>query len=57
MNINKIDIVSVPVTDQQESKEFYEKVLGFEVVKDNPMPPDRRWVPQFRYFHYVSYMV
>lgn len=41
MNINRIDIVSVPVTDPQESKEFYEEVLGFEVIRDNPMPPDR----------------
>lgn len=44
MNINRIDIVSVPVTDQQKSKEFYENILGFEVIRDNPMPPDQRWV-------------
>lgn len=44
MEINRIDIVSVPVSDQEESKDFYENVLGFEVIRDNPMPPDRRWI-------------
>jgi len=44
MKINRIDIVSVPVTDQDAAKNFYQKMLGFKVVQDNPMPPDRRWI-------------
>lgn len=44
MRINRIDIVSIPVTDQQTAKSFYEKILGFEVVRDNPMGADRRWI-------------
>lgn len=44
MNINRIDIVSIPVTDQDASKRFYSEVLGFSVIRDNPMGPDRRWV-------------
>lgn len=44
MDINRIEIVSVPVSDQEESKDFYENMLGFEVIRDNPMPPDRRWI-------------
>ena len=44
MKINRIDIVSIPVSDQDRAKSFYEKVLGFKVVRDNPMGPGRRWV-------------
>lgn len=44
MKINRIDIVSIPVSDQQASKTFYEDILGFEVIRDNPMGPDQRWV-------------
>lgn len=44
MTINRIDIVSIPVNDQQKAKAFYKSVLGFEVVRDNPMGPERRWV-------------
>lgn len=44
MGINRISIVSVPVKDQKEAKKFYCGVLGFEVVRDNPMGPEQRWV-------------
>lgn len=44
MRINRIDIVSIPVRDQQAAKSFYKDILGFAVVRDNPMGPDRRWV-------------
>jgi len=44
MKINRIDIISIPVSDQEKSKKFYEEILGFEIIKDNPMPPDRRWI-------------
>ena len=44
MKLNRIDIVSVPVADQDEAKAFYTDVLGFEVVRDNPMGPGQRWV-------------
>ncbi len=44
MIIRRIDVVSVPVSDQLASKAFYSDVLGFEVIRDNPMGPDQRWV-------------
>jgi catechol 2,3-dioxygenase-like lactoylglutathione lyase family enzyme len=40
----KIDIVSIPVSDQTAAKEFYVKKLGFTVTRDNPMGPGQRWL-------------
>ena len=42
--LNRIDIVSIPVSDQQAAKRFYVDVLGFELVRENPMGPDQTWV-------------
>lgn len=42
--IQRIDIVSIPVSDQQAAKAFYQDVLGFEVLRDTPMGPDQRWI-------------
>ena len=42
--LNRIDIVSIPVSDQAKAKSFYVDLLGFEVVRENPMGPDRQWV-------------
>ena len=39
-----IQIVSIPVADQDKAKQFYTEILGFDVVRDNPMGPDQRWV-------------
>ncbi len=44
MSLNRIDIVSIPVSDQPASKKFYIEKLGFEVVRDNPMGPGQQWV-------------
>ena len=44
MNIRRIDIVSVPVSDPAVSKIFYSETLGFDVIRDDPMGPDRRWI-------------
>ena len=44
MNISRIDIVSVPVSDPAVSKVFYSETLGFDVIRDDPMGPDRRWI-------------
>ena len=44
MNISRIDIVSVPVSDPAVSKIFYSETLGFDVIRDDPMGPDRRWI-------------
>ena len=42
--ISNIAIVSLPVSDQQVAKRFYRDVLGFEIIRDNPMGPDQQWI-------------
>jgi len=44
MAIHSFEIVSVPVSDQQRAKRFYLDVLGFALVRDEPMGPDMRWI-------------
>lgn len=44
MPISHVQLFSVPVTDQDRALDFYVKTLGFELVSDTPMGPDRRWV-------------
>jgi catechol 2,3-dioxygenase-like lactoylglutathione lyase family enzyme len=44
VTITRVQIVSVPVADQDRALEFYVGVLGFEVLHDSPMGPDMRWV-------------
>jgi catechol 2,3-dioxygenase-like lactoylglutathione lyase family enzyme len=44
MPIKSFEIVSVPVSDQQRSKVFYRDVLGFELVREEPMGPGQSWI-------------
>jgi catechol 2,3-dioxygenase-like lactoylglutathione lyase family enzyme len=44
LKINRVDVISVPVADQSVAKQFYVDMLGFEVVRENPMGPDMTWV-------------
>jgi catechol 2,3-dioxygenase-like lactoylglutathione lyase family enzyme len=44
MAITHINLVSLPVTDQDRARQFYLDVLGFDLVRENPMGPDQRWV-------------
>ena len=44
MTIKRIDIISIPVSDQARSKAFYVDKLGFTVRRDNPMGRGQRWV-------------
>ncbi|MBT2393186.1 VOC family protein [Streptomyces sp. ISL-1] len=41
MNITHASFVTLPVTDQDRAKAFYNGVLGFEVTADREMPPGR----------------
>ena len=50
MGINQITLISVPVTDQERAKDFYE-TLGFTVTNDHmmteeemPPEPGLRWL-------------
>ena len=42
--INRLDVVSIPVSDQDRAKAFYRDVLGFEELADQAMGPQMRWV-------------
>ena len=44
MPITSFEIVSVPVSDAQRAKHFYRDVLGFDVVRESPMGPNRHWI-------------
>jgi catechol 2,3-dioxygenase-like lactoylglutathione lyase family enzyme len=37
-------IVSIPVTDQERSKRFYNEVLGFPVTREAEFRPDAKWI-------------
>ena len=43
MTIDHIQIISIPVTDQDRAKAFYIDALGWELVTDNDSG-DKRWV-------------
>ena len=41
---NGLALVSIPVKDQEKSKQFYSEVLGFPVARDSEFRPDARWI-------------
>ncbi len=44
MTITRVQLFSLPVSDQDRARHFYVDLLGFDLVADTPMGPDRRWV-------------
>jgi len=38
MSVNEVRVVSVPVSDQQQAKEFYLDTLGMELIRDESAP-------------------
>jgi len=44
MAVKAIELVSIPVSDQDRAKRFYTNVLGFTELIDTPLSPDMRWV-------------
>jgi catechol 2,3-dioxygenase-like lactoylglutathione lyase family enzyme len=44
MGAKRIAIVSIPVKEPDRARAFYCDKLGFEVVRDQPMGPGRRWL-------------
>ena len=42
--ITHLQLVSIPVSDQDRAKAFYCDVLGFQEISDSRMGPDMRWV-------------
>ena len=39
-----IAIVSVPVRDQAKARDFYVETMGFELLRDEAMGPEMRWI-------------
>jgi len=44
MGIQRLAMVSIPVSDQKRAKEFYTNVLGFELVRDESFRESTRWI-------------
>ena len=44
MTITTFEIVSIPVADAQKSKAFYRDVMGFTLIREEPMGPDMTWI-------------
>jgi catechol 2,3-dioxygenase-like lactoylglutathione lyase family enzyme len=44
MSLTRIQLLSVPVADQDRAKDFYVGTLGFDLVADTPVGPGQRWV-------------
>src|SRR3954451_24090686 len=44
MTITHIDVVSLPVQDQERARDFYVGTLGFELVRQNRMGPAQQWI-------------
>ncbi|MGA2552022.1 MAG: VOC family protein [Burkholderiaceae bacterium] len=44
MAIVSFEIISVPVSDQERAKLFYRDVLGFDLVREEPMGPGQKWI-------------
>jgi predicted enzyme related to lactoylglutathione lyase len=44
MPMRNIQLFSVPVSDPERAKAFYVETLGWELVRDEPMGPDQRWL-------------
>lgn len=42
--IKQLDLVMVPVSDQDAAKDFYTEKLGFEVRSDQPYGDGHRWL-------------
>ncbi len=44
MTVRYVQILSIPVTDQDRARSFYVEALGLELVRDMTMGPGQRWV-------------
>lgn len=42
--ITNIKFVSVPTSNQDNALEFWSEKVGFDILTDQPMGPDQRWI-------------
>jgi hypothetical protein len=41
--MKSIEVVTIPVSDQQKSKMFFQSI-GFEIITEAPLGPDMTWL-------------
>ncbi len=44
MTLTSFEIISIPVSDPQASKAFYQDTLGFDLIREEPMGPEMTWI-------------
>ncbi len=44
MSITSVKLFSIPVSNQDQAREFYVDKVGFELKNDRLMDPQRRWI-------------
>jgi len=44
MTLTSFEIISIPVSDPQISKAWYRDVLGFQLMREEPMGPEMTWI-------------
>ncbi len=44
MAITSFEIVSVPVTDPDKARDFYQHMLGMDLLREEPMGPGQKWI-------------
>ena len=44
MSLTHLQVLSVPVSDQDRARDFYVGTLGFDLIADTELGPGQRWV-------------
>jgi catechol 2,3-dioxygenase-like lactoylglutathione lyase family enzyme len=44
MSLTHVQLLSVPVSDQDRAQDFYVGTLGFDLIADTELGPGQRWV-------------
>jgi catechol 2,3-dioxygenase-like lactoylglutathione lyase family enzyme len=44
MTVTHIQVISIPVSDQDRARDFYVDTLGFTLLADQQFSPEMRWV-------------
>ena len=44
MTLNRVLVVSVPVSDQERARDFYVNKLGFDLLREDDSVPGIRWI-------------
>lgn len=44
MTLTSFEIISIPVSDPQASKAFYQHTLGFDLIRESQTGPGMTWL-------------